>query len=100
MAALPTDWEHITRSSSALEVFLLGKVDFGSAVGLQARLVNQISQRQDTHGAVLVCEHPPTISIGREGSFADVLVDREELVSRQLEVRWLSRGGGAILHVP
>ncbi len=49
---------------------------------------------------VLVCEHPPAISIGREGSFADVLIDRDELIAQQLEIRWLSRGGGAIAHVP
>lgn len=49
---------------------------------------------------VLVCEHPPAISIGREGSFADVLIDRDELIAQQLEIRWLSRGGGAVAHVP
>jgi len=100
MAEPPTDWEHLARSSSALEVFLLGKVDFASAIGLQARLLDQIACRKDTHGMILVCEHPPAISIGREGSFADVLIERDELIAQQLEIRWLSRGGGAIAHVP
>ncbi len=100
MSDMPTVWEHIARGSAALEVFLLGKVDFASAMGLQARLLDQIAQRNDTHGIVLVCEHPPSISIGREGSFADVLVEREELISRQMEIRWLSRGGGTFAHVP
>ncbi|MBS0206023.1 MAG: hypothetical protein JSS49_24285 [Planctomycetes bacterium] len=100
MADTTTNWEHITRGSSALEVFLLGKVDFASALELQARLVDQIADRADTHGIVLVCEHPPAISIGREGSFADVLVEREELIARQLEIRWVNRGGGTFVHVP
>lgn len=100
MADTPTDWEHIARSSTALEVYLLGKVDFVSAMGLQSRLLEQIAQRQDTHGIVFVCEHPPSISIGREGSFGDVLVEQEELVARQMEIRWLSRGGGTFAHVP
>ena len=100
MAVKPIVWEQFARGSSALEVFLLGKVDFESLQGLQSRLMDQIAQRTDTHGMVLVCEHPATISIGREGSFADVLVDREDLMSRQLEVRWLGRGGGTIVHVP
>jgi lipoate-protein ligase B len=100
MAAKPIVWEYAARSSSALEVFLLGKVDFESALELQSRLLDQIAGRQDKHGIVLVCEHPHTISIGREGSFADVLVEREDLISRQLEVRWLGRGGGTIAHVP
>ena len=100
MADSPTDWEHIARSSTALEVFLLGKVDFASAMGLQSRLRDQVAAREDSHGIVLVCEHPPTISIGREGSFADVLIEQDELISRQMEIRWLSRGGGAFVHVP
>ena len=100
MSSTPTDWQHIAQASSTLEVFLLGKVDFPSALGLQARLREELARRTDTHGIVLVCEHPPTISIGREGSFADVLVEREELVSRQMEVRWINRGGGAFVHAP
>jgi len=100
MAHLQTDWERIHRGSSALEVFLLGKVDFESSLALQSRLLNQVAQRNDRHGILLVCEHPPTISIGREGSFADVQVEQDELVSRQMEIRWLSRGGGTFVHVP
>ena len=100
MADLPTDWEHLTRGSSTLDVFLLGKVDLPSAIALQSRLLDQLSDRDDTHGVVLVCEHPPVITIGREGSFADVIVEREELISRQMEIRWLSRGGGTFVHVP
>lgn len=99
-AHTPTDWERAERSSNALEVFLLGRVDIESALRLQTRLLNQVAERQDTHGIVFVCEHPPAISIGREGSFADVLVEREELIARQMEIRWLSRGGGAFAHVP
>jgi len=100
MPATPTDWQHAVQASSTLEVFLLGTVDFVSARNLQFRLLNQIATRTDTHGMVLVCEHPPTISIGREGSFEDVLIEREELVSRQMDVRWINRGGGAFVHAP
>lgn len=100
MARMPTDWKHFAEGEATLDVFLLGKVDFESAQELQSRLLDDLAHRQDTHGVVLVCEHPPSISIGREGSFADVQVDREELISQQLEVRWVSRGGGTIAHVP
>jgi lipoate-protein ligase B len=99
-ADMPTDWEQLSRSSSTLEVFLLGKVDFEAAQALQARLSYQVAERQDSHGIVLICEHPPVISIGREGSFADVLVEPEELTARQTEIRWQNRGGGTFAHVP
>lgn len=100
MPGTPTDWQHLNRGSAALDVFLLGKVDLESALALQARLLDQVAQQNDTHGVVLVCEHPPAITIGRDGSFSDVLVEREELVARELEIRWVSRGGGAISHSP
>lgn len=84
----------------ALEVYLLGLVDFDAALALQERLVLDIAQQDDGRGALLICEHPPLITIGREGSRADLCCDPAELASREIEVRWLSRGGGALIHLP
>ena len=86
--------------SSSLDVFLLGAIELGAAMELQERLRMEVAARVDLHGSIMVCEHPPCITIGREGSFADVLVDREELISRRMDVRWLSRGGGTFVHLP
>lgn len=88
------------RASSSLEVHLLGLVDFDAALFLQERLVYEISGRQDTYGALLICEHPPMITIGREGSRAHVLAEPRELTARQMDVRWLNRGGGCLVHAP
>jgi lipoyl(octanoyl) transferase len=95
-----TDRRNVPQMSSSLDVFLLGMVDFDSSQELQERLRREIAGRTDAHGAILVCEHPPSVTIGREGSFADVLVEQEELVSRRMDVRWLNRGGGTFVHVP
>ncbi|MGE5191142.1 MAG: lipoyl(octanoyl) transferase LipB [Deltaproteobacteria bacterium] len=84
----------------ALEVFLLGVVDFDAALFLQERLMMDVAQRDDGHGVLLACEHPPLITIGREGSQAHVHGHAEELTARQMEIRWLNRGGGALVHVP
>ena len=86
--------------SSSLDVFLLGALDLGTVIELQERMRIEVAGRSDLHGSILVCEHPPCITIRREGSFADVLIDREELISRQIDVRWVNRGGGTFLHVP
>jgi len=85
---------------SSLDVFLLGTVELGAALELQDRLRNDVAGRTDTHGTLLVCEHPPSVTIGREGSFADILVEREELTARRMEIRWLNRGGGTFVHLP
>lgn len=86
--------------TSALEVYLLGFVDFDAALFLQERLVYELSGRNDGQGAVLICEHPPLVTIGREGSRAYVEASQQELLARQLELRWINRGGGCLVHGP
>lgn len=95
-----TDDHTPPRSPGTLEVRLLGTVDFDAAVLLQKYLHFEISDRNDSHGVVLLCEHPPIITVGREGSRADILADPRELAARQLEFRWLNRGGGCLVHGP
>lgn len=88
------------RSADALEVHLLGLVDFESALFLQERLVYDISGRNDHQAGLLICEHPPLVTIGREGSRAQLELEPRELASRLIDVRWTNRGGDAIVHGP
>lgn len=83
-----------------LEVRLLGRLDFDSAQALQEWLGYELSGRRDGHGVLLLCEHPPLISIGREGSRTQVLASDAELTANEIPIRWVSRSGGAIVHAP
>lgn len=85
---------------SALQVYLLGLVDFESCLKLQQRLVYELSGRTDCQGALLICEHPPVLTIGREGSRAHLKCEPRDLLAREIDVRWLNRGGGCLVHVP
>ena len=87
-------------ASDSLEVYLLGTVDFDAALFLQERLVYEISGRDDTQGALIVCEHPPVITVGRDGSRAHLRREPQELRALELDVRWLNRGGGCLVHGP
>jgi lipoyl(octanoyl) transferase len=81
-----------------LEVYTLGLVDFREVQQLQRRLVYELGEQA---GAVLVlCEHPPTISVGRSGSRAHILPDDDELRALDIEVHWVNRGGGCVFHLP
>ncbi len=51
---------------------LLGQIDFEVALTLQQRLVEQSRERDDGQIALLLCEHPTLITVGRGGSPADV----------------------------
>ncbi len=84
----------------AVVCHLLGVIDFDVCLTLQQRLVYESTTRRDGQITLLICEHQPTITIGRQGSRGDVHFDNAELRARQWEARWVSRGGGALGHGP
>lgn len=82
-----------------LQAYLLGTVPLPDAVALQRRLAYDVGGDDGT-GAVILCNHPPGVAVGRHGSRAEVLPDDAELAARGWPVRWLAEGGGAMLHLP
>lgn len=81
-----------------LEAYLLGAVDFADLQSLQRRLVFEHGERA---GATLIlCEHPPTLSVGRAGSRAHIGPDDAALAAGGIRTHWVNRGGGCILHLP
>ncbi|HLJ95315.1 MAG TPA: lipoyl(octanoyl) transferase LipB [Gemmataceae bacterium] len=89
----------VRTAEPALEVYLLGSVDFEAALALQHRLVFDIASNRSA-SALILCQHPPLITVGRQGSRAHILCDGEELRARRWRVRWVNRGGGCLLHMP
>jgi lipoyl(octanoyl) transferase len=85
--------------AAVLQAYLLGSVDFEAALAFQRRLVYQVSGERDS-GCLMLCEHPPLITVGRQGSRTHILFEPEELTARQWRVRWVNRGGGCLLHLP
>src|SRR5947209_1811229 len=85
--------------AAALQVYLLGEVEFEAALALQRRLVYELGGDR-TGGALVLCEHPPLLTIGRQGSWGHVLCSAEERAARRWPVRWVNRGSGCLLHVP
>src|SRR4051812_124698 len=85
-------------SSSPLEVYLLGLVDYLELQQLQRRIVYE--QGESPGASLLLCEHPPTISVGRTGSRSHILPDDETLRGLGIRVHWVNRGGGCNLHLP
>jgi lipoyl(octanoyl) transferase len=84
---------------TALQVYLLGAVDFEAALALQRHLVYEVAGDRN-RAALILCEHPPLITVGRQGSRAHILCEPDELRSRRWQVRWVNRGGGTLLHTP
>jgi lipoyl(octanoyl) transferase len=95
----------------ALSAYLLGTLDYDGFLALQRRLVYDVSGDR-TSAAVILCDHPPGVTIGREGSRAHIRPsldelganlrngDRTDSTSGLPVVRWVGRGGGVMLHLP
>src|ERR1700733_13040114 len=82
----------------SLEVYMLGLVDFSEVQQLQRRIVYELGEQGGA--ALILCEHPPTISVGRSGSRAHIGPDDNSLQALGITVRWVNRGGGCVLHLP
>ncbi|WP_459555379.1 lipoyl protein ligase domain-containing protein [Lacunimicrobium album] len=87
-------------NEGSLEVYSLSAVDLTSFGRLQDLLLYQLSGRKDGQAVLLLCEHPPTISMGREASHAQLAETTEDLQKNYIPVRWQNRGGKACLHQP
>jgi lipoate-protein ligase B len=95
------DWESFTdRTIEAAEVRLLGYADALSVFALQKLMMLEVRQQRQVSASVLICEHPPTLTAGRDASLLDLPTDRRELESQSLQLNKVARHGGTILHHP
>ncbi len=79
----------------ALETCFLPPLRWEDALRLQQRLVYELGEAPRRRAALLLVEHPPAYTVGRQGQAEDLLGD-EPLVPRH----WTNRGGGAWRHGP
>lgn len=84
--------------AAPLEVYLLAEAEFLDVQALQRRLIYDLGE--GGHGALVLCEHPPTITVGRAGSRLHILPDDAWLHHHRLRTHWVNRGGGCLLHLP
>jgi lipoyl(octanoyl) transferase len=96
---METKPDNATAIAASLRIYSLPQVDFETVLGLQRRLRYEVSGER-ARPALIICEHLPIISVGREGSRAHILCEPEELRSRQWRIRWVNHGGGCVLHLP
>lgn len=88
------------RATPAVHFHLFGQVPLEDMLNLQRRLAYEAASREDGRITILACEHEAAITIGRGGSRTDILIDPDELDRQQIELQYLARGGGTILHGP
>ena len=80
-----------------LVVKRLGRVEYGAALALQkeTELAVKEGQQPDT---LLLLEHPHTLTVGRRGDSAAILMSQEALAGRGVTVFETNRGGKITYH--
>ena len=89
----------MAEAERSLRVRDLGQVPYRDAWELQKEL--QAQRIADTiPDTLLVCEHPAVITLGRSADQANILLSKEELQTRNVEVFDIERGGDVTCHNP
>jgi len=77
----------------------LGLIGWPEAYALQQRVV--AARKVGTLGnALLLCEHPPTITLGRNGKLQNLLASENVLRQKNVQLHHTNRGGDITYHGP
>jgi len=85
--------------SNVISVVQLGQLDYGEGLRLQRKVVD-LRKAGQIGDALLLLEHSPVITLGRNARAAHVLASAEELAARGIEVFECDRGGDVTFHGP
>jgi len=80
-------------------VLYLGRVAYGTALNLQ-RTLQGLRKAGRIENTLLLLEHPPVITLGRNAKLENVLAPAEFLAQRGVELFEIDRGGDVTFHGP
>ncbi len=84
---------------SIVEYQDLGLLGYDAAWDVQRRLVER-RKAGEIGDRLLFVEHPPVITLGRNGNRGNLLLSESQLASRGIELRECDRGGDVTYHGP
>jgi lipoyl(octanoyl) transferase len=87
-------------SRRGVAVWLAGTIGLDAYGAMAERLAWEVSEPHGRPPTLVLYDLAPSITIGRLGSRADIGLSDDELRALGLEVRFVGRGGGAVLHGP
>jgi lipoyl(octanoyl) transferase len=88
------------KPSLEIEWISLGRMKYDEALRVQEQHRDRLLAGQSDRQVVFTVEHPPTITIGRNGSLANIVAAPEVLERIGMEVYEVDRGGDVTYHGP
>jgi lipoyl(octanoyl) transferase len=82
-----------------INVVYLGRVDYATGLELQETVVHLVKEGRIGH-TLLLLEHPPVITLGRNAGMQNIVASREFLTSQGVELFETNRGGDVTFHGP
>ncbi len=82
-----------------INVLQLGLLDYETALKLQQSLV-ELRKQNRIADTLLLLEHPPVITLGRNAKAGNLRASAEELAARGVQVFECNRGGDVTFHGP
>ncbi len=82
-----------------LNLIHLGRIDYAAGLDIQKRLV-EARHAQRIGNTLLLLEHPPVLTLGRNSDRSNILASGEILARRGVEVHEINRGGDVTYHGP
>ncbi|MGB6975781.1 MAG: lipoyl(octanoyl) transferase [Terracidiphilus sp.] len=82
-----------------IQTLYLGRIEYGEALTLQAEIAT-LRLENRVGNVLLLLEHPPVLTLGRNANRANVLASDELLAARGITLHAINRGGDVTYHGP
>jgi lipoyl(octanoyl) transferase len=82
-----------------IQYLYLGRVDYDEGLRLQAEIAALVAEGR-AQNVLLLLEHPPVLTLGRNAHRSNILASDELLASRGVTVHEINRGGDVTYHGP
>ena len=82
-----------------VQYLYLGRVNYEEALRIQTDIAGLVAKGQ-LQNVLLLLEHPPVLTLGRNADRSNILVSADQLTRRGIAVHEINRGGDVTYHGP
>ena len=82
-----------------IQYLYLGRMDYEEGLRLQAEVAALVAEGR-VQNVLLLLEHPPVLTLGRNADRSNILASDELLARRGVTVHEINRGGDVTYHGP